>query len=208
VKKHDLFLIADEVYREFCYDGLEHFSVMKLKGLDQHTIMIDSVSKRYSACGVRIGALVTLNKNVISTALKFAQARLSPPSLGQVLGEAALDTPDEYFKEVHEEYTARRNFMVEALNRMDGVRCPLPRGAFYAIARLPVDDSDKFAKWLLSDFEYNNRTVMLAPASGFYSDHSSGRQEVRIAYVLKKEDLKAAMECLEVALKRYPGRTG
>ena len=205
--KYDLFLISDEAYREFCYDGLEHFAVMKLKGLEQHTIMIDSVSKRYSACGVRIGALVSKNKDVISTALKFAQARLSPPSFGQVVGEAALDTPPEYFKEVYEEYIARRNYMVGALNKMKGVTCPLPKGAFYAIARLPVDDADKFSQWLLSDFEYKNQTVMLAPASGFYSTPGLGKQEVRIAYVLKIEDLKIAMECLEQALKVYPGRT-
>ena len=207
IRKHDLFLICDEVYREFCYDGREHFSVMKLKGLEQNTIMIDSISKRYSACGARIGALVTRNKNVISTALKFAQARLSPPSLGQVIGEAALDTPPEYFKEVYQEYLSRRNFLVESLNKMNGVKCPCPSGAFYAIARLPVDDADKFAQWLLSDFEYQNQTVMVAPASGFYSDPVLGKHEVRIAYVLKIDDLKKAMECLARALKEYPGRT-
>jgi aspartate aminotransferase len=207
IRKHDLFLICDEVYREFCYDGREHFSVMKLKGLEQNTIMIDSISKRYSACGARIGAIVTRNKNVISTALKFAQARLSPPSLGQVIGEAALDTPPEYFKEVYQEYLSRRNFLVESLNKMNGVKCPCPSGAFYAIARLPVDDADKFAQWLLSDFEYQNQTVMVAPASGFYSDPVLGKHEVRIAYVLKIDDLKNAMECLARALKEYPGRT-
>jgi len=207
IRKHDLFLICDEVYREFCYDGREHFSVMKLKGLEQNTIMIDSISKRYSACGARIGAIVTRNKNVISTALKFAQARLSPPSLGQVIGEAALDTPPEYFKEVYQEYLSRRNFLVESLNKMNGVKCPCPSGAFYAIARLPVDDADKFAQWLLSDFEYQNQTVMVAPASGFYSDPVLGKHEVRIAYVLKIDDLKKAMECLARALKEYPGRT-
>lgn len=206
VKRHDLFLICDEVYRDFCYDGLEHFSVMKLKGLEQNTIMIDSISKRYSACGARVGALVTKNSEVISTALKFAQARLSPPSLGQILGEAALDTSGDYFREVHEEYTERRNFLVERLNKMKGVRCPLPKGAFYAIARLPVDDADNFAKWLLSEFEHNNQTVMVAPASGFYTTPGAGRQEVRIAYVLKKEDLRVALECLEVALQKYPGK--
>ena len=207
VRKHDLFLISDEVYREFCYDGLEHFSVMKLKGLEQNTIMIDSISKRYSACGARIGAMVTRNKEVVNTALKFAQARLSPPTFGQIVGEAALDTPGDYFKEVYEEYISRRNYLVEALNGMKGVKCPLPKGAFYAIAQLPVDDADKFAHWLLSDFEHNNQTVMLAPASGFYSTPGSGKQEVRIAYVLKKEDLVKAMECLEIALQVYPGRT-
>ncbi len=206
VRKHDLFLISDEVYREFCYDGLEHFSAMKLKGLEQNTIMIDSISKRYSACGARTGALVTRNKEVINTALKFAQARLSPPTFGQIVGEAAIDTPSEYFKEVYNEYLRRRNYLVETLNKMKGVKCPTPKGAFYAIAHLPVDDADKFSKWLLNDFEYNNQTVMLAPASGFYSSPGSGKQEVRIAYVLKKEDLELAMECLENALLQYPGR--
>ncbi len=206
VKKHNLFLFADEVYREFCYDGREHFSVMNLKGIEDHVILIDSVSKRYSACGVRVGALISKNCEVIGTALKFAQARLSPPSLGQVLGEAALDTPKSYFTEVYNEYIERRNFMIDALNKMDGVVCPMPGGAFYTIASLPVDDADKFAQWLLSDFEYRNQTVMLAPASGFYSDPELGRHQVRIAYVLKKEDLKSAMECLAEALKVYPGR--
>jgi aspartate aminotransferase len=206
VKKHDLFLYSDEAYREFCYDGLEHFSAMSIKGLEQHVILIDSVSKRYSACGVRIGAMVSKNKEVISTALKFAQARLSPPSFGQILGEAAIDTPGSYFTEVYDEYIGRRNFLVAALNKMEGVKCPMPKGAFYAIAQLPVDDTDAFAQWLLSDFEYNNQTVMVAPASGFYSNPLLGKHEVRIAYVLKIEDLKVAMECLERALKVYPGR--
>lgn len=205
-KKHDLYLYSDEAYREFCYDGRKHFSAMNLSGLEQNVILIDSVSKRYSACGVRIGALVSKNKEVISTALKFAQARLSPPSFGQVLGEAAIDTPASYFTEVYDEYIGRRNFLVNALNKMEGVKCPMPKGAFYTIARLPVDDADKFAQWLLSDFEYNNQTVMVAPASGFYSNPESGKHEVRIAYVLKTEDLKKAMECLEEALRVYPGR--
>ncbi len=205
-KKHDLYLYSDEAYREFCYDGLQHFSAMNLSGLEQNVILIDSVSKRYSACGVRIGALVSKNKEVIATALKFAQARLSPPSFGQVLGEAAIDTPASYFAEVYDEYIGRRNFLVNALNKMEGVKCPMPKGAFYTIARLPVDDADKFAQWLLSDFEYNNQTVMVAPASGFYSNPESGKHEVRIAYVLKTEDLKKAMECLEEALRVYPGR--
>lgn len=207
VKKHDLYLYTDEAYREFCYDGNQHFSPMQIKGLESNVILIDSVSKRYSSCGVRIGALVTKNKDVISAALKFAQARLSPPSFGQILGEAAIDTPPAYFEEVYREYIGRRDFLVSALNRMEGVKCPLPKGAFYAIAQLPVDDTDKFAQWLLSDFEYQNQTVMVAPASGFYSNPSLGKKEVRIAYVLKTEDLKKAMECLERALKVYPGRT-
>jgi aspartate aminotransferase len=179
---------------------------MTLKDIEQNVILVDSVSKRYSACGLRIGALVSKNKEVISTALKFAQARLSPPSFGQVLGEAAIDTPQSYFTDVYNEYIGRRNFLVEALNKMKGVKCPMPKGAFYTIAQLPVDDTDKFAQWLLSDFEHNNQTVMVAPASGFYSIPELGKHEVRIAYVLKIEDLKKAMECLEKALLVYPGR--
>ena len=206
IKKHELYLFSDEVYREFCYDGLEHFSSMHLEGVDQNVILLDSVSKRYSACGVRVGAMITKNREVISTALKFAQARLSPPGLGQILGEAALDTPEEYFREVYDEYIGRRDYMVDALNRMEGVVCPNPKGAFYTIARLPVDDADKFSEWLLSDFEYEGQTVMLAPASGFYSEPELGKQQVRIAYVLNKEDLARAMTCLEKALKAYPGR--
>jgi aspartate aminotransferase len=207
VRKHDLYLFSDEVYREFCYDGEKHFSAMDLKGLEEHVVMFDSVSKRYSMCGARVGALVSKNKAVISTALKFAQARLSPPSYGQVAGEAALDTPASYFEEVYEEYIERRNFMVDALNRMPGVRCPMPKGAFYTVVHLPVDDADRFAQWILSDFEYHNQTVMVAPASGFYSTPGLGRQEVRIAYVLNREDLAHAMETLAEALLAYPGRT-
>lgn len=207
VKKHDLYLFSDEVYREFCYDGNEHFSAMHLDGIEQNVVMIDSISKRYSSCGVRIGAMVTKNKEIMDSAIKFAQARLCPPGLGQIVGEAALDTPDEYFEEVYNEYIGRRNFMVEALNKMEGVKCPMPGGAFYTITHLPVDDADKFAQWLLSDFEYNNSTVMLAPASGFYATPGLGKQEVRIAYVLKIENLEKAMKCLDEALKVYPGRT-
>jgi aspartate aminotransferase len=206
VKKHDLYLFSDEVYREFCYDGAEHFSAMNLEGIENNVILLDSVSKRYSECGVRIGALISRNRDVISTALKFAQARLSPPGLGQVAGEASIDTPPEYFAEVNREYTERRNFMVEALNRIPGVYCPKPKGAFYTVVKLPVDDSDKFAQWLLESFEYNRQTVMVAPASGFYSTPGSGKNEVRIAYVLKIEDLKKAIEVLAEALKVYPGR--
>jgi len=169
VKKHDLYLFSDEVYREFCYDGETHFSAMNLEGLEEHVIMFDSVSKRYSMCGVRVGSLISRNRKVISTALKFAQARLSPPSYGQVAGEAALDTPDSYFREVYEEYIERRDFMVKALNNMPGVKCPTPKGAFYTVVHLPVDDADLFCKWILSEFEYKNQTVMMAPASGFYS---------------------------------------
>jgi aspartate aminotransferase len=206
IQKHDLFLYSDEAYREFCYDGAVHFSAMNLDGVENNVIMLDSVSKRYSECGVRIGALITKNKDIISTALKFAQARLSPPGLGQIVGEASIDTPDEYFKEVNDEYTARRNYMVEALNKIPGVYCPKPKGAFYTVVKLPVDDSDKFAQWLLEVFEYNNQTVMVAPASGFYSTPGSGKNEVRIAYVLKIDDLKNAMTILAEALKVYPGR--
>jgi aspartate aminotransferase len=206
VKKHKLFLFSDEAYREFCYDGKEHFSAMNLEGIENNVIMLDSVSKRYSECGVRIGALVTKNKEVISASLKFAQARLSPPGLGQIAGEASIDTPPEYFKNVNKEYTARRNYMVDALNKIPGVYCPKPKGAFYTVVKLPVDDADKFAQWLLEDFEYKNQTVMVAPASGFYSTPGSGRNEVRIAYVLKIDDLKNAMEVLAEALKVYPGR--
>jgi aspartate aminotransferase len=206
VKKHDLFLFSDEAYREFCYDGAEHFSAMNLEGIENNVILLDSVSKRYSECGVRIGALITKNKEVISAALKFAQARLSPPGLGQIVGEASIDTPLQYFKDVNKEYTERRNYMVDALNKIPGVYCPKPKGAFYTVVKLPVDDADRFAQWLLEDFEYNNQTVMVAPASGFYSTPGSGKDEVRIAYVLKVDDLKNAMMILEEALKIYPGR--
>ncbi len=204
VKKHDLYLFSDEAYREFCYDGARHYSAMYLKGIENNVVMFDSVSKRYSECGIRIGALVTRNRDVIKTALKFAQARLSPPGLGQIAAEASIDTPPEYFEEVNREYTARRNFMVEALNNMPGVYCPKPKGAFYATVKLPVDDSDKFAQWLLEEFEYKNQTVMVAPASGFYSTPGLGKNEVRIAYVLKIDDLRNAMETLAEALKVYP----
>jgi aspartate aminotransferase len=206
VKKHNLYLFSDEAYREFCYDGAEHFSAMKLEGVEDNVVLLDSVSKRYSECGVRIGALISKNKEVIATALKFAQARLSPPGLGQIAGEASIDTPDEYFKEVNNEYTARRNYMVEALNNIPGVYCPKPKGAFYTVVKLPVDDADKFAQWLLEEFQYENQTVMVAPASGFYSTPGSGKNEVRIAYVLKIDDLKKAMLVLAEALKVYPGK--
>lgn len=207
VHRHKLYLFSDEVYREFCYDGNVHFSAMHLKGIEQNTILMDSVSKRYSACGVRVGVMISKNKKVMSTALKFAQARLSPPSFGQIAGEAALETPKEYFEEVYKEYIGRRNYTVEAINKIKGAFCPLPKGAFYTIARLPVDDADKFCQWLLSDFNYKNETVMFAPASGFYATPGKGKNEVRIAYVLKIEELKKAMKCLEEALKVYPGKT-
>ncbi|NPD45906.1 MULTISPECIES: pyridoxal phosphate-dependent aminotransferase [unclassified Lentimicrobium] len=204
--KYDLYLIADEVYREFVYDGEEHFSVMNLEGLDQHSILIDSVSKRYSACGFRIGCMISKNKEVMATAMKFAQARLSPPSFGQVASEAALETPMSYFEEVIEEYLLRRNVVVESLNKMDGVYCPNPKGAFYVVAKLPIDNSDRFCQWMLEDFAYENQTVMLAPASGFYSTEGLGKDEIRISYVLNTDDLKSSMIVLEEALKVYPGR--
>ena len=207
VLKHDLFLICDEVYREFCYDGAKHFSAMNLAGLEQNVIMIDSVSKRYSMCGVRLGTLASRNEEVLDAVLRMGQARLCPPYLAQVAALAALDTPKSYFEEVHDEYMARRDCIVKALNEIEGVYCPTPRGAFYSIVRLPVDDSERFARWLLEEFRYNDRTVMLAPAAGFYGTPGLGRNEVRIAYVLKREDLLAAAECMKEALKVYPGRT-
>ena len=207
IEKYDLYLYSDEVYREFCYDGNSHFSAMHLKGIEQNVILLDSVSKRYSMCGVRIGALITKNKDVINAAMKFAQARLCPPSFGQWASEAALNTPDDYFEEVYNEYIERRNFMVDALNKMEGVYCPKPKGAFYTVVKLPIDDADKFAQWILVEFEYKKQTVMVAPATGFYATPGLGKNEVRIAYVLKKEDLANAMETLEAALKAYPGRT-
>lgn len=206
VIKYDLYLIADEVYREFVYDGNQHYSCMHLKGIDDHVILIDSVSKRYSACGVRIGCMISKNREVMKTALKFAQARLSPPSIGQVAAEAAIDTPDSYFEEVLNEYVQRRNTVVEAINKIKGAYCQSPKGAFYVVARLPIDDSDKFCQWLLEDFNYQKQTVMLAPASGFYSTEGRGKDEVRISYVLNVDDLNHAMKALEEALKVYPGR--
>jgi aspartate aminotransferase len=206
VKKHDLFFFSDEVYREFCYDGAEYVSAMDLEGIENNVIMLDSVSKRYSECGVRIGALISKNKEVITTALKFAQARLSPPSLGQIVGEASLQTASDYFTEINKEYTARRNYLVDALNKIPGVYCPNPKGAFYTVVKLPVDDAEKFAQWLLEKFEYKNQTVMVAPASGFYSTPGLGKNEVRIAYVLKIEDLKNAVDVIKEALRVYPGK--
>lgn len=206
VLKHDLFLFSDEVYREFTYDGRPHHSVMNLKGVEENVILLDSISKRYSACGARIGVLISKNKEVICTAMKFAQARLSPPTFGQIAGEEAINTPDSYFKKVLEEYHARRNIVVESINKMAGCFCPEPGGAFYAVARLPIDNSDKFCQWLLEDFSFEGQTVMLAPATGFYSTKGRGLDEVRISYVLNVNDLKSAMKCLEEALKVYPGR--
>ena len=206
VKKYDLFLFSDEVYREFAYDDEKVFSVMNLKEIEQNVVLLDSVSKRYSACGARIGMFITKNKEVYATAMKFAQARLSPPSFGQYFTEAAVDTPKEYFDAVLAEYIARRNCIVEAINRMPGCFCPTPKGAFYAVARLPIDDSDRFCQWLLEEFSYEGQTVMLAPATGFYSAPGKGKNEVRISYCLKVSDLENAMKCLAEALKVYPGR--
>lgn len=207
VQKYDLFLLSDEVYREFCYDGKQYTSVLHLEGIENNTILLDSISKRYSACGARIGAMISKNKEVMAAAMKFAQARLSPPTFGQIGAEAALDTPDSYFTEVINEYTARRDYLIEALNTMPGVFCPKPSGAFYCIARLPIDNADIFCQWMLESFSHNNATVMMAPATGFYSTPGAGHNEVRLAYVLKKSDLEAAMSCLAEGLKQYPGKT-
>lgn len=206
VKKHDLFLFADEVYREFCYDGYEHTSILSYPEIAENAVVVDSVSKRYSMCGARIGAFVTKNKNLIQTALKFAQARLSPPSFGQIAGEAALQTPASYFKEVIQEYDLRRNILVNGLREIPGVICPSPNGAFYTMVQLPVDDAEKFCQWMLEDFEHDGATVMMAPGNGFYSFPESGKQQARIAYVLKKEDLEKAIECIKAGLEKYPGR--
>ena len=206
VKKYDLFLFADEVYREFSYDGNSHISVLNLDGLEDNAVVIDSTSKRYSMCGIRVGCIVSKNKDVINTALKFAQARLSPPTFGQVAGEAALSTPKSYFDDVISEYVSRRDLLVDGLNQIPGVLCPKPKGAFYAIAELPVDNAEKFAQWLLEEFDYNNETLMVAPAAGFYSTDGEGYNQVRIAYVLNLDSLKKAIKCLEEALKLYPGR--
>ena len=206
VLKHDLFLFADEVYREFCYDGAAPLSVMQLKGIEQNVLMIDSVSKRYSMCGARIGALVSKNKEVIAAALKFGQARLSPPTIDQIAAEAALDTPQSYFDEVQTEYVARRNIMVNGLNSIPGVFCPMPKGAFYCVAKFPVDNAEKFCQWLLEEYDYEGQTVMMAPANGFYSSKNLGLQEARIAYVLKKESLIKSLDVLRNALKAYPGK--
>ena len=206
VVKNNLFLIADEVYREFAYDGEKHHSVLNISGIENHAIVIDSTSKRYSMCGIRVGCIVSKNKDVISTALKFAQARLSPPTFGQIAGEAALCTPQSYFDKVSKEYVDRRNVLVNGLNSIEGVICPKPKGAFYAIAQLPVDNADEFAKWLLEEFSFEGETIMVAPAAGFYSTINSGFNQVRIAYVLNKDSLKKAVQILKEALKVYPGR--
>ena len=203
--KHDLYLFADEAYREFCYEG-KHTSAMHLAGVDDHVVLMDTISKRYSACGGRIGAFVTKNKALLDATMKFAQARLSPPSFAQILGEAAVDLPDNYFDTTRAEYKLRRDTIVARLNNIPGVFCPNPGGAFYAMAKLPIDDSDKFCQWLLEFFSYNGATVMLAPATGFYGTAGLGKQEVRLAYVLNTDAINAAMDCLEKALEEYPGK--
>lgn len=203
--KHNLYLFADEAYREFCYENT-HFSAMQLQGCNDNVILMDTISKRYSSCGARIGAFITRNKNLFDTALKFAQARLSPPTFGQIAGEAAIDLPDNYFDVTKAEYKARRDLIVKRLNAMKGVFCPNPGGAFYAMASLPIDDSDKFCQWLLEDFNYNKQTVMLAPATGFYGTEGLGKNEVRLAYVLNLDSIEKAMDCLENALENYPRR--
>ena len=201
--KHDLFLFSDEAYREFCYDGRTHISALQLEGLEQHAVLMDTISKRYSACGARIGALVTRNEAVLQAVLKFAQARLSPPTFEQILGEAACDLPDNYFDAVLAEYASRRDLLVQRLNAIPGVVCPNPGGAFYAMARLPVDSSEDFCQWLLESFEHKGATVMMAPASGFYATPGLGKDEVRLAYVLNTEAINKAMDCLEAALQAY-----
>ena len=206
VQKHNLYLFSDEAYREFCYEG-EHFSAMQLTGAEENVVMVDTISKRYSACGARIGALVTRNKKVVETVLKFAQARLSPPSFGQIVGEAAVGLPADYFEKTKAEYKLRRDLIVKRLNNIEGVFCPLPGGAFYAMASLPIDDTDIFCQWLLESFSYKGATVMLAPATGFYGTEGLGKKEVRIAYVLNTDAINGAMDCLEKALEVYPGRT-
>lgn len=205
VLKHNLYLFSDEAYREFCYEGA-HFSAMQLQGVDDNVVMMDTISKRYSCCGARIGALVTRNKSLLNAVMKFAQARLSPPGFGQIAGEAALDLPADYFDETKAEYKARRDLIIKRLNAMRNVTCPNPGGAFYAIAKLPIDDADRFCQWLLEDFSYKNQTVMLAPATGFYGTPGLGKQEVRLAYVLNLTAINTAMDCLEKALELYPGR--
>ena len=204
--KYDLFLFSDEAYREFCYDGREFISPMHLEGLEEHVVIMDTVSKRYSACGARLGCLITKNKAVIASALKFAQARLSPGMVEQIAGAAAVDTPDSYFEALNKEYTLRRDTLVSRLNAIDGVFCPNPGGAFYVVAKFPIDDADVFCQWMLESFSNNGETVMMAPATGFYSTPGSGKNEVRMAYVLNTDDLNKAMDCLEIALKEYPGR--
>ena len=207
VKKYDLYLFSDEVYREFIYTGSPYISACHLEGIENNVVLIDSVSKRYSECGIRIGALITKNKQVRQAVMKFCQARLSPPLIGQVIAEASLDTPDEYMRDIYDEYVERRKCLIDGLNRIPGVYSPIPMGAFYTVAKLPVDDAEKFCAWCLEEFEYKGATVMMAPAAGFYTTPGAGINQVRIAYVLKKEDLAKALTVLKKALEAYPGRT-
>ncbi len=207
VKKYDLYLFSDEVYREFCYTGAPYISAFHLKGIEENIILFDSVSKRYSECGIRIGALVTKNEAVRKAVMKFCQARLSPPLIGQIVAEASMDTPEEYMLEMYNEYVERRKYLIDGLNRIPGVYTPIPMGAFYTVARLPIDDCDKFCAWLLNEFEYEGQTVMMAPATGFYTEKDKGKNEVRVAYVLEKEELAKALNVLKKALEVYPGRT-
>jgi aspartate aminotransferase len=203
VKKYDLFLFSDEVYREFCYTGAPYISAFHLEDIEQNVVLVDSVSKRYSECGIRVGALITKNKQVRENVMKWCQARLSPPLIGQIIAEASLDTPDDYMLSVYNEYLQRRNFLVDGLNRISGCYSPIPMGAFYTVAKLPVDDADKFCAWCLSDFSYEGQTIMMAPASGFYTTPGYGKKEVRLAYVLNKEDLAVALTILKKALEEY-----
>lgn len=207
VKKYDLYLFSDEVYREFCYTGAPYISAFHLEGIEENVILFDSVSKRYSECGIRVGALVTKNEEVRKSVMKFCQARLSPPLIGQIVAEASIDTPEEYMLEMYNEYVERRKYLIDGLNRIPGVYSPIPMGAFYTVARLPIDDSDKFCAWLLEEFQYEGQTVMMAPASGFYTGKEVGKNEVRVAYVLEKEELAKALFVLKKALEVYPGRT-
>ena len=206
VKKYDLYLFSDEVYREYIYTGSPYISAMHLQGIENNTILIDSVSKRYSECGIRIGALITKNEEIRKAVMKFCQARLSPPLIGQIVAEASLDAPQSYYRDVYDEYVERRKCLIDGLNRIPGVYSPIPMGAFYTVAKLPVDDSDKFCRWCLEEFNYEGETVMMAPASGFYTTPGAGRNQVRIAYVLKREDLQRALFILQKALEAYPGR--
>lgn len=207
VKKYDLYLFSDEVYREFCYTGAPYISAFHLKGIEDNIILFDSVSKRYSECGIRVGALVTKNEAVRKAVMKFCQARLSPPLIGQIVAEASMDTPEEYMLEMYNEYVERRKYLIDGLNRIPDVYTPIPMGAFYTVARLPIDDCDKFCAWLLNEFEYEGQTVMMAPATGFYTEKDKGKNEVRVAYVLEKEELAKALNVLKKALEVYPGRT-
>ena len=206
-RKHDLFLISDEVYREFCYTDEPHFSAMNIKGIEDKVILIDSVSKRYNLCGARVGCIISRNKEVMAAAMKYAQSRICPPVLGQIASIGALDTPDEYFAAVKEEYIRRRDYMIEGLNKIEGVYSPVPMGAFYTVAELPVDDVEEFAKWMLENFRIDNETTMVTPAASFYSTPDKGRNHARIAYVLEVDEMKKALRILEEGLKAYPGRT-